>query len=283
MKNCPAFHQYAASADFLRALVKCLPKVIRSPSKKNIFSKHPDNDKMERAEKILIMIQSYAMSFERTNPAFMEVYRELQHKGTATYDTQHTHTSSSYICVCFVWHVCIGVKFPEAPAEENAPVLTPPKKVPSKQQLEAAKKKQQAQYTKSHASQATPAPLQFDDPTCQRVYESVLLLREVIYTAVMSAGSSVSREQLASNLLTNDIISQLFLDLRPALADANQRVQLAANSNDEAIMMDLISLIDEVGKDENDDADACECVMHIYRCCCLYICCVHALFMCRST
>jgi len=103
MKNCNCFHHIAASEDFLKTMEKLLEN-----EKSGIFHRKQSNEeirvRIELKEKSLVMIQSWAESFDpRQYPSFSQLYQKLR---------------------------AAGVVFPRPLKDEVAPVFTPPIKVP---------------------------------------------------------------------------------------------------------------------------------------------------------
>jgi len=166
MKNCPTIHKFVGNREYMTAFVKTLPKKIRDPQKKGVFSGGAINDvsELERIDRTLLLIQSWAKAFSKSQsyPIFRELYEELLDK---------------------------GVKFPEPEKDELAPVFTPAAKAPTPK--ESTKK----------SSEGSRVADGFKDPDCRAAAESALVLEQMVTAS--DAGNDSLRGDLVQTLVAN--------------------------------------------------------------------------------
>jgi len=170
VKNCPTIHKYVGTREYMTALIKSLPKKIRDPQKKGVFSGGAINDvsELERIDRTLLLIQSWAKAFSKSQsyPIFREVYEELLDK---------------------------GIRFPEPEKDELAPVFTPAAKAPTPK--ESVKKVVPSEAVKERAAEA------FRDADCRAAAESAKVLEEMVTAS--EAGTDLVRSDLVQTLVAN--------------------------------------------------------------------------------
>jgi len=237
VKNVPPIVPLVASQPFLDFLVKTLPKQVRDPHHKSLFSSlsNPTRDiqAVERFDRLLLAIESWAKAFSRNSPlhlpAFEETYRNLQRA---------------------------GVKFPQPTEDETAPVVTPKKSVTrgtssassAAAQAALARHEQRSgghehhKHRHSHAAPASmssssssmpasaaatpavaaaPAPsfFVFQDPECRAASESSQLLLDMIAEA-----PDVSPQTLQGD----EVMQTIYQQLKPLTQKLGQNLQQLA-------------------------------------------------------
>ena len=83
VKNCPGFANFIANPEFLKAMVKSIPRSIRKPREKTSFYKKDRKNNTEishqRIQKVLTLLKAWA-SQATANSTFKKTYQDLQQK-----------------------------------------------------------------------------------------------------------------------------------------------------------------------------------------------------------
>ncbi len=220
VKNCPSFVPLVATPDFLEDFVHTLPRQVRDPHNKSMFSGLRDQARdilaVERYDKTLLCIESWGKAWHVDSDAvrrdrrlgiFAETYRALQRA---------------------------GVHFPAPERDELAPVVTPAANSKVAQQKAADQRKalEDLERRERERQRAQPPPrMDFTDPECSSASETCTLLMDMLH-------ESDPREDLRRNELVEQIVNAL----RPVTANITKRLSAeahAANPN-EKLLAELI-------------------------------------------
>jgi hypothetical protein len=206
VKNCPNFVPYVATQEFMDEFVHTLPRQVRDPHNKSLFSGLKDYTRdigaVERYDKTLLCIQSWGQTWSMDSPAvqrdrrlliFAETYRTLQRQ---------------------------GVHFPAPERDEMAPIVTPAASSRVSQQKAAEQRKQLEELERQERQrQRAPVRIVFTDSECRSAVEACDLLTEML-------NESDPREDLRRNELVHQIVETL----KPSTANIANRLHAEAHA-----------------------------------------------------